>query len=714
MHFMTWLDISTHLPITDPTWIFFLVLIIILFAPIILGRLKIPHIIGMILAGIVVGEFGLNILERDSSFELFGKVGLYYIMFLAGLEMDMEDFKVNRMKALVFGLFTFLIPMGLGIWSGIYLLDYNMTTSILLASMYASHTLIAYPIVSRYGLSRLRSVSITIGGTAVTVTFALIILAIIAGMYKGDIGEYFWYLLALKVVLVVLLIVLVTPRLARWFFRKYEDNIMQFVFVLSMVFLGGGLLELAGLEGILGAFLVGLVLNRLIPRLSPLMNRIEFVGNALFIPYFLIGVGMIIDVRTLFKGGEALKVALVMTVVATISKWLAAWLTQKTYRMKKEERSMMFGLSNAQAAATLAAVLVGNKIEMSPGVPLLNDDVLNGTVVMILFTCIISSIITERASRRIAIAGDIGSGDGNTKKEEENILIPVANPNTIEDLINMALLIRNEKQNSGLVALHVINDELASDAREIQGQRCLEYAASVGASADVDILTLMRYDVSIASGIIHTMKEQSASDVVIGLHRKANIVDSFFGVKTMNLLNATNKQIFIVRALMPVNTLRRIVVVAPARSERESGFSKWITRLCRMGSQLGCRIHFNANKKTLGYIKGFIDKNYKALRVQYNELESWNDLLLITEQVNYDHLLVIVSARRGSISYHSTFEELPNQISKYFNNSSLAILYPEQYGDPQEIITFAEPIRHANRGVCKEAIQWFTKLFNKN
>lgn len=710
---MSWLTISEHLPITDPTWIFLLVLLVILFAPMLLGKLRIPHIIGMILAGVVIGQYGFNILERDSSFELFGKVGLYYIMFLAGLEMDMEDFKANRAKVLVFGLLTFSIPMALGVVSSVYILNYSIITSVLLASMYASHTLISYPIISRYGLSRLRSVGITIGGTAITDTFALIILAVIAGMYKGGISEYFWYLMTLKVVVVVLLIILLIPRIARWFFRKYEDNIMQFVFVLSIVFFGGGLLELAGLEGILGAFLVGLVLNRLIPKLSPLMNRLEFVGNALFIPYFLIGVGMIIDVRAMFKGGEALKVAVVMTVIATLSKWLAALATQKIYKLKKSERSIIFGLSNAQAAATLAAVLVGNKIEVSPGVPLLSDDVLNGTVVMILFTCLISSIVTERAARKIALSSDSFDSKDDKKKEEERILIPVANPNTIEDLINMALLIRDEKVKDSLVAIHIINDELVSDKVEARGQQCLKHASSIGAAGDVDIQTIMRFDVSVVSGVLHTIKEQGITDVVIGLHKKANIVDSFFGVKSINLLNSTNKQIFIVRALMPVNTLRKIIVAVPPRAEKESGFTKWITRLCRMGGQLGCRVHFFADQNTLGYIKGYIDHHYKALRVGYSELEHWDDLLLLTQQVHYDHLFVVVSARRGSISYRNSFEELPNLLSKYFSNNSLAILYPDQFGDSHEVITFAAPIRQTNVGICQQVVQWFTNLFQK-
>lgn len=710
---MEWFDFDLQLPITDPTWIFFLVLVIILFAPMVLGRLRIPHIIGMILAGVVIGEYGFNILERDSSFELFGKVGLYYIMFLAGLEMDMEDFKKNRVKALVFGLITFIVPMALGIWSSMELLQYGFTTSVLLASMYASHTLIAYPIVSRYGLSRLRSVNITIGGTAVTVTLALLILAVIGGMYKGTLDSMFWVLLVVKVAFLSLLIVLLFPRIGRWFFRRYEDNVMQFVFVLAMVFLGGGLMEFVGMEGILGAFLAGLVLNRLIPKLSPLMNRLEFVGNALFIPYFLIGVGMIIDVRTLFAGGEALKVAVVMTVVATFSKWLAAWITQKTFRMRTTERTMMFGLSNAQAAATLAAVLIGNKIEVSPGVPLLNDDVLNGTVVMILFTCIISSVMTERAARKIAVKEAL-EGMTDKPREEENILIPVANPDTIENLVGMALIMKDPKRKDGLTALSVINDNNDSEARQEQGRRYLERTAMVAAAADVTVNTVSRFDLNIASGIIHTLKEYNASEVVIGLHRKATLVDSFLGTMTENLLKGMHRQVMIVKCLMPVNTLRRIIVAVPPKAEFEVGFAKWVERLCRMGSQLGCRVHFFANAYTLRCLRGYMEQKQKGVRAEYTELENWDDLLLLTGHVNFDHLLVIVSARRGFISYDPSFERLPMQITKYFNNSSLIVLYPDQYGDPQENVSFSDPRHHSESQRYDEVGKWFYKWFKKS
>lgn len=706
-------DLNIHFPVTDPTWIFFLVLIIILFAPMILGRLRIPHIIGMILAGVVVGKYGFNILERDSSFELFGKVGLYYIMFLAGLEMDMDDFKKNRTKGLIFGMFTFLIPMGLGIWSSMSMLDYGFLTSVLLASMYASHTLIAYPIISRYGLSRQRTVSITIGGTAVTVVLALMVLAVIGGMYKGeDVGGLFWVLLVAKVVLLFGLIIFLMPRISRWFFRTYEDAVMQFIFVLAMVFLGGGLMELVGMEGILGAFLAGLVLNRFVPHVSPLMNRLEFVGNALFIPYFLIGVGMIIDVRCLFTEGEALKVAVVMTVVATFSKWLAAWITQKIYGMKKVEGSLIFGLSNAQAAATLAAVLIGHGIIMENGERLLNDDVLNGTVVMILFTCIISSVVTERAARKMVTQENLM--EGSEGKEQERILIPVANPETIEGLVGMALMMRHPKQKESLVALSVINDNNTSETKELIGKRNLERTAMIAAAADASVKTVLRYDLSIAQGIIHTQKEYAVTDIVIGLHRKTNLMDSFFGTMTENLLKGTNRQIMIAKLLMPVNTLRRIVVAVPDKAEYEKGFLKWMTQLCRMGKQLGCRVHFFATEDTLKHLRALTEKQEANTFTEFSLLEEWDDLLLLTGQVNYDHLFVVVSSRKGSISYQTSFERLPSQISKYFANNSLLIVYPDQLGDdPQEIVSFSDPRGQSETRVYDNVGKWFYKWFKK-
>ena len=704
---MDWLNFSLTLPVTDPTWIFLLVLLIILFAPILLNKLRIPHIIGMILAGLVIGEHGFNILVRDSSFELFGKVGLYYIMFLAGLEMNMGDFKKNRGKAVMLGLLAFVIPIGIGLVTNMMLLKYSLVTSILLASMYASHTLVAYPIVIRYGVSRHRSVSIAVGGTAVTDTLTLLVLAVVGGLFKGESGGLFWLWLVVKVIFLGALIMYSFPRIGRWFFRRYDDNVMQFIFVLALVFLGAGLMEFVGMEGILGAFLAGLVLNRLIPHVSPLMNHLEFVGNALFIPYFLIGVGMLIDIHVIFGQGDALKVAAVMIVVALVGKWIASWLTQKIYKMAPIERELMFGLSNAQAAATLAAVLVGYNIILPNGERLLNEDVLNGTVLLILVTCVVSSFITERAARKIAMCE--AHLEEERTVEAERILIPVANPDTIEYLMNLSLLIRDTKQKDNLLALNVINDNNTSEGLELRGKRYLEKAAMITASADVPLRQITRYDLNIASGIIHTAKEYEVTDVIIGLHRKVNIVDSFFGMLAENLLKGLHREVMIAKFLIPINTIRRIIIAVPPKAEYEAGFQKWVEHFCRMGGTLGCRVHFFANEETTVQLQALVKKKYGQTLTDFSRLDDWGDLLILTGQVNYDHLLVVISARRGSISYDSSFEKLPAQLSKYFSNNSLIVLYPDQLGEPQDAVSFSNPRNEAQHyeKVGKWVYKWF-------
>lgn len=422
-------------------------------------------------------------------------------------------------------------------------------------------------------------------------------------MFKGESDGFFWVWLVIKVIFLGILIVYLFPRIGRWFFRRYDDNVMQFIFVLAMVFLGAGLMEFVGMEGILGAFLAGLVLNRLIPHVSPLMNHLEFVGNALFIPYFLIGVGMLIDVHVIFGHGDALKVAAVMIVVALAGKWIACWLTQKIYKMGGIERELMYGLSNAQAAATLAAVLVGYNIILPNEERLLNDDVLNGTVLLILVTCIVSSFITERAARKIAM--EEAHLEENRSVEVEKILIPIANPDTIEDLINLSLVIRDPKQRDNLLALNVINDDSSSESAELRGKRYLEKAAMITASADVPLRQITRYDLNIASGIIHTAKEYAATDVVIGLHRKVNIVDSFFGMLTENLLKGLHREVMVSKFLMPINTIRRVIVAVPPKAEYEAGFLKWVEHFCRLGSTLGCRVHFMPMKRLPPIFKGW-------------------------------------------------------------------------------------------------------------
>lgn len=695
--------LMSYLPVTDPTWIFFLVLGIILLAPLLLGRLRIPHIIGMILAGVLIGPHGFHILDRDSSFELFGKVGLYYIMFLASLEMDMQDMKRTRGQSLMLGLTAFVFPLAMGIVSNVLLLKYSLVTSVLLASMYASHTLIAYPIVIRYGVSRQRSVTIAVGGTIVTDTLTLLVLAVIGGMFKEEaVGYWFWCLLVLKVMLLAAVIIVLFPRLGRWFFRRYNDGVVQYIFVLALVFLGAGLMELVGMEGILGAFLVGLVLNRLIPHSSPLMTHLEFVGNALFIPYFLIGVGMIIDVRVLLGGGEAIKVAAVMIAMALSGKWIASWVTQKIYGMTALERDLMYGLSNAQAAATLAAVLVGYNIILPDGSRLLNEDVLNGTVVLILVTCVVSSFITEHAARKMALT-DPGRVEEQAP-EKDATLIALAYPETVDPIVNMALMMRNGASDRPMMALNVVLDD-DPGARE-KGQKLLDGAVRIAAAANVPMNTKVRLATNLANGIIHAMKENDYSQVVVGLHIQSSPGESFFGPVLLNLLSGLNRQIMMVRSMMPINTIRRIHVAIPAKAEYEAGFLHWVERIARLGQGLGCRVLYHGHPDTLGRVRTYMAEHYPSVRGEYCETDGGNELKRLSQIIHPDHLLVVICARRGSISFRPSLEHVPKQIMRHYMQNSLLLIFPDGY-DAQPTYTVSSMKPHNGREKYETHKEWF-------
>ena len=687
-------DIAQLFPITNPTWIFLVVLVIILFAPLVFNRIRIPHLVGMILAGVLVGEHGLNILTRDSSFELFGKVGLYYIMFLASLEMDMEGLKKNRVRGIIFGLLTFIIPFVLGFSVGQWVLGFRWEASLLFSCIISSHTLVAYPVVGRYGLSRHDCVTIAIAGTMIALLLALFTLAGISASAKGDISAAFWIQFALKCAIYCIFIFYCYPRLTRSFFKKYSDNVTQFTFVLVLLILSAALSELAGLEGLFGAFIAGLVLNRYIPRVSPLMNRIEFVGNALFIPYFLIGVGMLINVKSLFDHKEAIFVVLVIIVTATATKWLGAWATQLALRMKRAERKMLFGLSNAHAAGALAMIMVGTRLEIAPGTYLIGDDVVNGVVLMILVSCVISSLVTDRAARQIALSESLAPADDSGSNEK--IMVALNNPESVEQLIDTAIMMRNPKSQKEMIALQVCLDNGNVEQQLKQGKQNLERAAKAAAAADMQLSTYNRVGVNVVGSIMHSMKEFEASELILGLHHKRKITESYLGTVASELLDRINRQVIIVNYLMPVNVVHRIIVAVPERAELEAGFYQWVERVSRMGEQLGCRIDFHAHPDTIRLIRPYIQANHPSTRTSYAELDDWNDLLIVTQHLSYDHLFVLVSARRGGISWQPAFDNLPTQLMRHFSNNSLMIIYPEQFGQAHEL-SYVQPLPTYNQ-----------------
>ena len=703
-------DISQYFPITSPTMIFFVVLCIILFAPIVMGKLRIPHIVGMVLAGVVIGPYGLNVLAKDDSFDLFGHVGLFYIMFLAGLEMNMANFMKNKARTVTHGIMAFVIPMLMGFFINRAVLEYSVMTSVLLASMYASHTIIAYPIIMRYGLTRQRSVTIAVGATAITDTLTLLVLAIIGGLFKGDITGGFWLMLFLKIAVVFFVIFFIFPRIARHFFHRYEDNVAQFIFVLAMTFLGAWLMELIGMEGLLGAFLTGLVLNRFVPNVSPLMTHLEFVGNAIFIPYFLIGVGMLVNVKLLFGGWDSLQVAAVMILVALTSKWIASLFTQKLFGMRGVEREMIYGLSNAQAGATLAAVMVGYNLITPGGQRLLNDDVLNGTVILILVTCVFSSFTTELASKRIALENQAAVPEDEAS-DDEKIMINLKHSETAEMLMGLAILMRNRMLNRGVVALNVVYDDINRLQYQEKGRRLLERVTKVANYAGVGVQTQVRIATNIINGIKHAFKEFNASEMIIGMHKSEDSAKKFWGEFIPGLFNGLSRQITIVRCLRPLNTLRRIQVAVPSRAEFEPGFYRWMERLARIAENLDCRIQFHAKRETLSLINEYIQHRHPNVRTEYTFMAHWIDIANLADGVADDHLFVVITARKGTISYKSALERLPEELTTYFSGKSLMIIFPDQYGEPVGAMTLAEPQRHEQRSAYDMIITWIRKKF---
>jgi putative Na+/H+ antiporter len=699
------LNLSQYFPITDPTLIFFVVLLMILLSPIIMGRLRIPHIIGMVLAGVIVGKYGLNILERDASFELFGRVGLYYIMFLAGLEMDMEGLKKNRTRVIVFGLLTFLVPFAMTYFMGVSLLSYTPLAALLLSAIMASNTLISYPIVGRYGLTRHTSSTLSVGSSMMALFMALIVMASIVNSFQGEAGIGFWVLFVVKFFVYSIGLILVIPRLIRWFLRRYSDAVMQFIFILAVVFLSAALSDAVGLEGIFGAFLSGLILNRFIPRVSPLMNRIEFTGNALFIPYFLIGVGMLINVRLLFQGTHILWVVFCLVLFGTLGKAIAAYLAAGVFRMPRLAGHMMFGLTSAHAAGAIAMVMVGRRLEISPGVYLFGDEVLNGIVIMILFTCVISTVVTEWAAQRLRLK---------EKKEpelvktvnDEKILIPVKYPEYADNLVSMATMMRNPKLKRELVALNVVYDDVNMRHNQAEGQRLLEHLQHLASASDVPMTTQVRIAANIANGIKHAFKEFQASEILMGLHFHHNISKGFWGEFTRSLYNGLSRQIIITRIMQPLNTVRRIQVIVPSRAEFEPGFYRWLERLARMTENLECRIIFHGRKDTLQLINEYIHNNFASVRAEYVPMKHWNELPDLATKVSKDHLFVIVTARKGTISYKSAMERLPDEVNRYFKGKTLMIIFPDQYGNEMDDMTFAQPQHTEERSAYEAVREW--------
>lgn len=666
------------LPLQNPVLVFSLILLIILLAPILLKRLNIPGIIGLIISGVIIGPYGFNILENNFAIKLFSTIGLLYIMFIAGLELDLNEFKSNRNKSLVFGFYTFIIPLAVGFPVMYYILgyfyDFDFNASFLTASMFATHTLVAYPIVSKLGVSKNQAVAITVGGTILTDTAVLIILAIVIGNSRGTLDQAFWIQLGISLAIFSAIMFFLIPRIAKWFFKKLEsEKHAHYIFVLSVVFFAAFLAEVAGVESIIGAFVAGLALNPLIPQSSALMNRIEFIGNSLFIPFFLISVGMLVDVSVILSGWESVVVAATLSVVAIFGKWIAAYVTQKTYGYSVPQRNLIFGLSGGHAAATLAIVLVGYK----EGI--LDEGILNGTIILILVTCIVASFAAEKAAKKIVIA----ESQADVSKEEssqnnEHILIPVANMDFLEKLLDFALIIKDKASTNPISLLTVVPNNDEADINIIKYRKELEKFIPQGSASETSINILTTIDHNPASGIARTAKEIMADFVIIGWPQKTAFLDKLLGEKIDSIINNVDKNLILGHFVRPLIENKRLVFICPPFSEKEMGFPVIIQKVFRIAQEYSMPIALYSEERTYTAIQKLMKSMKLTGKVNFTAFTYWEDFLIITKEFTSNDMIIYVAARRGSISYSSHLEKAPSKFERYLETNNLIVIYPQE------------------------------------
>lgn len=660
-----------QLPLENPVLVFCIILFIILLSPLILRKLNIPGIIVLIISGIVIGPFGIGLLEKSLFVDVFSTIGLLYIMFIAGLELDLNEFKAHRNKSLLFGFFTFFIPLGLGFPVCHYLLGYDFNASFLISSMFATHTLLTYPIVSKLGISKNQAVAITVGGTILTDTAVLIILAVIIGSHNGGLTSDFWIKLGISLTLFSAFMFLVIPRIAKWFFRKLEsEKHSHYIFVLCVVFLAAFLAEIAGVEPIIGAFVAGLALNKLIPHSSALMNRIEFIGNSLFIPFFLISVGMLVDVRVIMTGPAALIVAATLTVVAIAGKWFASFITQLWFKYSVAQRQLIFGLSGAHAAATLAVILIGYR----EGI--IDDNVLNGTVILILVTSIVSSFVTERAAKKIVVSEGLDEVMADTSAPEQ-ILIPIANTINIGKILEFAVLIKDKKSPQPISVLTVVPNNTEAEQNIAKTKQNLEGLIKETAATENNVEVLATIDHNAASGIARTAREIAADIILVGWPQKTGILEKLIGDKMDSILANTDKTLLICDLENSLVGSKRMYLIVPPLSELEIGFGIWVSKLAKLTAELSLPIELLSNQDTFDAIQKYTKNNKINFPVNLNLFNQWDNISLLSSNILPTDLFVLISSRKGYVSHFGYLDRIPSKMEKNFPNLGKIIVYPQ-------------------------------------
>lgn len=707
-----------HLPLKNPVLVFSILLFLILLSPIVLRKIKIPGIIGLILSGVLIGPHGLGLIgtramEAEGSIKLFSTIGLLYIMFMAGLELDLRQFRRHFKKSVGFGFLTFIIPLSLGYPLCTEVLHLEPMAALLTASMFSTHTLVAYPIVSKFGLVKHPAVAITVGGTILTDTAVLIILAIISSAAQGQLDFSFWMRLLTSLLMFSLIMFFVIPKIARWFFSKLDsEKTSQYIFVLSIVFFAAFLAEVAGVEHIIGAFVAGLVLNKLIPHNSTLMNRIDFIGNSLFIPFFLIFVGMIVDVSAFTKGTWPLIIAGVLTSFAIFSKWLSALASQYLFKLSANERQIIFGLSTARAAATLAIISVGYNVG------LLHVNIVNGTVILILITTMTSSMITENSAKRLLL--DISENseleDNEMRLRNKHLMVSMNELKGNERLLDFALLITDPHVVNPISVVSVYPDNENAERMIRKSRKSLEDIVTHYSGQEAKLNTIATIDHNLSSGISRVSKELVADIVLVNDTKDTNIIKRMVGDDREHLLSSCEKTVFFCSLDKPSVGYERIVVVAPLLAELEQTFIHWAERLLRFGKELKIPIHLYGSAGTFDRLEKVAQANKIDAEIKLKELESLEAFYPSYQKKNSD-VIALVACRQGSVSYDSQIEQILQNIEVAFQNNDYLLIYPGSVGNDPAFSNY-DDINSAPLVAGVETIQKISRevsnIFKKN
>jgi Kef-type K+ transport system membrane component KefB/mannitol/fructose-specific phosphotransferase system IIA component (Ntr-type) len=666
------------LPFSDPVLIFATVMTLILLAPMAARKIGLPEIVGLIIAGIVMGPHGFGILERDDTIKLLGAVGLLYLMFLAGLEIDLFQVKKNKMHTVFFGFLTFAIPLSMGIALGVFVLGMTIPVSVLLASMFSSHTLVTFPVVGKLGLTKTRVVTTGVGGTIITDILALLILAVIAASTRGALDTVFWIRTIVLMIAYAASVIIFLPRISRFFFRKMaSDDITVFIFVLAAAFICSYLAHLAGLEPIIGAFLAGLMLNSLIPEKSLLMTRVHFTGEVLFIPFFLISVGMLVDFSLMFKGWDAWIISGGMIGVAVTAKLIAAWIAGNALRYDKREWPVLFGLTVNQAAATLAAVLVGYNLG------LFSEAVITGTILMIAVTCLTGSLITDKAGRKLAL--HLEGSSFRPSAAPPRILIPIEKREGAKELLDIALLLRDKTGNEPLYPLHVVPDDKDLDEKMEAAEKVIAHSIVRALSVGAVVIPLTKVAVNIASGISAAIKENRISLVVMGWGDKHIFRTRSFGRIINNAVQQSPRFFMVNKVMRQPGTLKRILFILPPRGERHPGFETAVTTVKTLANQIGTTLLVLGTTATMQNAESFLRKAAPSVPVTRKTYENWKTVpeFLLGEALPTDWL-IIMSARKGSLIWQPSLDKIPGITAHAFVDHNLSVLFPPSIMKEQE------------------------------